>query len=385
MTGSTPSQRAKNLLEAEVVVIKVGSRVLSNPQGNLNLQRIKNLAKQLARIAELGKRVVLVSSGAVACGIGKLKLEERPSDLSELQAVASVGQVHLIQAYENELAQHGFHSAQVLLTAEDLDHRARYLNVRNTLTKLLELNVIPIINENDAVSVDELLTTFGDNDRLAAMVAGLFERPALVILSDVEGLYRSPPTDGSPREVIPVVEQIDEGVLAQAQDKSPTSGGLSKGGMASKLKAAQFATRGGAAAFIASGHVDDVVLRILADEELGTLFLPQPRALTSRKRWIGFSAQTMGSLYVDEGATRALNTDGPSLLAIGITRVEGEFVKGDVISIRDAAGREIARGLTNYDTAELSKIKGLRSTAFQQVLGHAPYKEVVHRDNLALL
>ena len=291
---------------AETLVVKVGSRVLSNREGKLDLARVENLARQLSTCLASGKRVALVSSGAVACGMGKLQLDERPSDLARLQAVASVGQAHLIQAYEHYLSQRNHHAAQVLLTADDFDNRLRYLNVRNTLTTLLEMGVVPIINENDSVAVDELLNTFGDNDSLAAMVAGLFERPALIILSDVSGLCRSAPV-GSPTEpnatqpskpsdVVSVVETIDESIMQLVTDESQSSQ-LSKGGMASKLRAAQSATRGGAAVVIASGHINDIVTKLLEEEELGTLFLPQERALAPKKRWIGFSAQTSGHTH----------------------------------------------------------------------------------------
>lgn len=379
---STAPERQQLLAEAETIVVKVGSRVLSGPEGRLNVSRIENLAAQMASVAREGKQVALVSSGAVACGMGKLELESRPTDVSQLQAIASVGQAQLIHHYESFLASHEKHAAQVLLTADDFDHRLRYLNVRNTLTTLLEMGVIPIINENDSVSVDELLTTFGDNDRLAAMVAGLFPNPVLIILSDVAGLFPADVRPNEPQEVISLVDQIDSRIFEHVSDKTSSGTGLSKGGMASKLKAAQFATRGGGAVIIASGHEDNVVPRLMNGEDLGTLFTPQSRALAPKKRWLGFSAQTVGILTVDDGACRALTTKA-SLLAIGIRDVEGEFAKGDVVSIRDLAGQEIARGLSNYDSTELKKIKGLRSHSFQQVLGHAPYEEVVHRDNMA--
>ncbi len=374
-------QARKDLLNAvDTLVVKVGSRVLSNPDGQLDIARVASLAEQLSGVRAKGKQVALVSSGAVAAGMGKLDLATRPSDLAHLQAVASVGQAHLIQAYEIHFSKHGQHCAQVLLTADDLDDRQRYLNVRNTLGALFDLGVIPIINENDSVSVDELLTTFGDNDRLAAMVAGLFSRPALIILSDVDGVFETAPDDHeSAASIIHTVPQVDESILGLAMESRVGPG---KGGMMSKLKAAQFATRSGAPVVIAGGRNDAIIPRLLDGEELGTLFLPQPRGLNSKKRWIGFTAQPSGYLHCDQGATRALKTNLPSLLAIGIVKIAGQFRKGDIVAICDESGNEFARGLTNYDHEELNKIKGLNSEAIANVLGHCPYDEVVHRDNI---
>ncbi|MEM7557730.1 MAG: glutamate 5-kinase, partial [Planctomycetota bacterium] len=276
--------------------------------------------------------------------------------------------------------QHARHAAQVLLTADDIDDRTRYLNLRNTLRTLLKIGTIPIINENDSVSVDELLTTFGDNDRLAAMVAGLFARPALMILSDVDGVYSGRPDQGA--RILHEIERVDDSILALAAD---TSGGFGKGGMYSKLKAAQFATRSGAPVIIAGGRTPDVLQRVLEGEELGTLFLPQSRGLAPKKRWIGFSAQVAGAVHCDSGATQALKKNGPSLLAIGIVKCQGSFHKGDVLSICDADGNEFARGLTNYSVDELQKIIGLKSEAIAEKLGHCPYEEVIHRDNIVLV
>lgn len=371
------SQRKSLLNSAETLVVKVGSRVLSTTQGELDIERIECLANQLIDIAESGMKVALVSSGAVAAGMGKLNLKQRPSDLAHLQAIASVGQAHLIQAYENFFASRDRHAAQILLTAEDLDDRKRYLNVRNTLTTLLGMGATPIINENDSVAVDELQTTFGDNDRLAAMVAGLFTRPALVILSDVDGVYENP----DEKIVCPLVERVDESVFGLV---GSSTSGVGKGGMQSKLKAAQFATRSGAPVVIANGRHPTVLTSLLRGDELGTLFLPQSRSLAPRKRWIGFTAQTTGSIVCDAGAIRALKSNGPSLLAIGISKVMGTFEKGDVVSICNPDGSEVARGLTNYDYRELGRIRGLRSQAIADVLGHCPYEEVIHRDNMVL-
>lgn len=375
------ASRQTLLQGAETVVVKVGSRVLSTADGCLDITQVRSLATQLAKLADGGHQVVLVSSGAVASGMGRLGLKQRPTDLARLQAVAAVGQAHLIQAYESYFSTLGRHAAQILLIADDLDDRTRYLNVRNTLLALLQLGVIPIINENDTVAVDELLTTFGDNDRLAAMVAGLFSHPALIILSDVEGVYNMDPSNPQAK-VLHSIDQVDQSIFDLAVNRST---GISKGGMGSKLKAAQFVTQSGAPVIIAGGRVENVLTRLVAGEELGTLFLPNRRGMAPKKRWIGFTAQASGTLSVDAGAARAIRSGGPSLLAIGIVRVSGSFTKGEVLSVLDEGGVEIARGLTNYSSLELTKIRGLRSLAIAEVLGHCPYEEVIHRDNMTII
>jgi glutamate 5-kinase len=313
--------------------------------------------------------------------MGRLGLTSRPSDLATLQAVAAIGQTHLIQVYEQTLHHHGSRGAQILLTASELDDRAAYLNVRNTLLRLLELGAVPIINENDTVAVDELKTTFGDNDRLAGMVAGLFYASALVILSDVHGLYDRDPRDPTAM-VLSTVAKIDESIEELASDSKT---GISKGGMASKLATARFVTNSGQAAAIAWGREPDVLIRLARGESIGTLFMPQSRSLASRKRWIGFSAQTAGAVTVDEGAAMAMKQGGRSLLAIGICSVEGDFGKGDVISVQSEAAIEIARGLTNYSADQIRRIRGCRSDRIEQILGQCPYDEVIHRDNLAIV
>lgn len=375
------TSRHKLLQAAQTIVVKVGSRVLSGPDGQLDSAQVGSLAAQLAAIADSGKQVVLVSSGAVASGMGRLGLKQRPTDLAQLQAVAAVGQAHLIQSYERYFAALGRHAAQILLIADDLDDRTRYLNVRNTLGALLQLGVIPIINENDTVAVDELLTTFGDNDRLAAMVAGIFSRPALIILSDVQGVYNTDPQDPA-AQVLSTIAQVDQSVFALAVNRTT---GISKGGMASKLRAAQFVTQSGSPVIIAGGRINNVLTRLLDGEELGTLFLPKTRGMAPKKRWIGFTAQTSGRVTVDAGAARAIHSQGRSLLAIGIVNVSGRFEKGEVLAVLDEQGVEIARGLTNYSSQELSQIQGLRSPAIAEVLGHCPYEEVVHRDNMTVI
>ncbi len=372
--------RQEIALAATTIVVKVGTRTLTLPDGSLDEARIEQLSTQLHLLMETGRRVVLVSSGAVASGMGRLGLTERPKDLAKLQAVAAVGQSYLVQTYDRVFRALGRQAAQVLLTADDLDERARYLNVRNTLLSLLEFGAVPIINENDTVSTEELQTTFGDNDRLAAMVTNLIRAPLLVLLSDVQGLY-----DGDPRaegsKLISTVMKIDEGIYSLVRDQKT---GLSKGGMASKLNAARAATLSGENVIITSGKDFSVLSRIVAGESVGTLFLAQGQAITSWKRWIGFTAQPRGVLVLDDGARTAVEKGGKSLLAIGIVDVQGDFTKGDVVAVRDRAGVEFARGLSNYSAAEVLRIKGMKTEAIAAALGHFPYQEVVHRDNMAV-
>jgi len=267
------------------------------------------------------------------------------------------------------------------LTASELDDRVAYLNVRNTIRRLLEIGAIPIINENDTVAVDELKTTFGDNDRLAGMVAGLLEGSALIILSDVPGLYDRDPRDPN-AQVVSVVTKIDESIEDLVRDRKT---GVSKGGMASKLSTAKFITGSGQCVVIGWGRGPDILVRLVQGETIGTLFLPQSKTLTPRKRWIGFSAQTAGQLQVDDGAVKALCIEGRSLLAIGIQGVEGDFGKGDIVSIVNPNSIEIARGLINYSALQVKQIRGCRSDRIEQILGQCPYEEVVHRDNLTII
>jgi glutamate 5-kinase len=370
--------RQEIIAAAHTVVIKVGTRVLTHADGALNFERIHQLAEELHQIQETGRRVVLVSSGAVGAGMSQLGLAERPTDVARLQAVAAIGQARLIEAYDRTLRIYGRHAAQVLLTADDLDHRARYLNVRNTLICLLEYGAIPIINENDTVAVEELMATFGDNDGLAARVTTLLGAPLLIILSDVEGLFDGDPTRPD-AQLISTVTRMDATLDAFVCD---VRSGLSKGGMLSKLRAARIVTSSGENVILGSGRRQGVLGDILAGKVVGTAFLAQGRTITPWKRWIGFSAQPRGTLHLDAGASQAICQQGRSLLAIGIERVEGEFRKGDVVAVRDDQGLELARGLTNYGSGDLLRIRGMRSRQFAEILGHRPYEEVIHRDNL---
>ena len=365
---------------ASPIVVKVGTRVLTHADGRLNNDRIAGLSEQINDLLIRGRKVVLVSSGAVGAGLPELNLNERPRDLARLQAVAAVGQTKLIEAYDRTFRKHGHHAAQVLLTANDLSDRSSYLNVRNTLLALLDLNAVPIINENDTVSVDELMTTFGDNDRLAALVTNLLCAPLLIILSDVDGLFDGPP-ESAQTSLIHSVTQIDETIFSYATD---AVAGVSKGGMKSKLAAARMATFAGENVILANGHQPNVLTQIVDGQLIGTAFLAQGKTVSPWKRWLGFSTQTSGHLLLDDGACQAVIRGGRSLLAIGIVKVRGEFEKGDVVSVCDSTGQEQGRGLSNYASHELRKIVGLRSDQIRETLGHRPYKEVIHRDNMAL-
>ena len=372
--------RKRAIDAAEAVVVKVGTRVLTDGRGMLDHHRIAALAAQLCRLADTGRQTILVSSGAVGAGVAKLGLGERPQLLSRLQAVAAIGQADLIQAYERALAPSGRHAAQVLLTAGDLRRRSSYLNVRNALRQIHALGAIAIVNENDSVAVAELSTTFGDNDRLAAAVAGLLNDALLVILSDVDGVYDGPPADANSR-VIETIEKVDESILALAVDKLS---GVSKGGMLSKLQAAQLANTHGHGAIIAPGRDDHVLDKILAAETIGTLFPAAARSLRGRRRWIGSNAPVAGTLIVDEGAAKAIQQKGASLLAVGIRAVKGKFPRGAVVSIHKLDSTEIARGLINYKSDDVRAIRGVASDEIPAILGKTSYDSVVHRDNMAI-
>jgi glutamate 5-kinase len=382
----TATVRQEIAAASKTVVVKVGTRVLTNENGTLDPARITALADQIVRLMDEKRQVVLVSSGAVGAGIGRLGLDQRPSDLADLQAVAAVGQSRLIESYNRALEKHGRHAAQILLTADDLNDRTRYLNVRNTLLALFQYGALPIINENDTVRVDELQRNVGDNDRLAAMVTNLLRAPLLILLSDVEGLYDRHPSDPEAR-VLPVVTQLDAAVREFERQPAVRTGQiqLSRGGMASKLAAARLAVSAGESVVIANGRRPNVLVEILAGESVGTLFVAQGPSVASRKRWIGLTAHPCGRLYLDPGAYQAVEQQGRSLLAVGVQRVEGLFQKGDVVAICREDGQEFARGLSNYGSEEMRRIAGHPTDRILEILGHRPYDEVVHRDNLAIL
>jgi glutamate 5-kinase len=363
---------------AETIVVKVGTNTLAREDDTLDADRITALADQLCAIRESGRKVVLVSSGAVAAGVELLSLSERPRDLPHLQASAATGQAHLIHLYDKSLRERGYHAAQMLLTGNDFKHRHRYLNVRNTLNTLFEYPVIPIVNENDTVSVDEI--KFGDNDHLAAMVCNLLPNPLLIILSSVDGLYDGDPLAAGSKLISQVNSWNDQ--LEQLAVSTKTSKGT--GGMRSKLQAVKMATKVGECVILANGHRRDILKQILAAEEVGTLFLADSRSLPAWKRWIGFTVPPKGALIADEGAVSALQQRGKSLLAIGIRAAEGDFSAGELVSVRDLAGTEIARGLSNYTATQVQQIKGKKADGIIKTLGDLPYEEVIHRDNLVV-
>jgi glutamate 5-kinase len=366
--------------EAHVIVVKVGTNVLAGADGTLDRQRIQALADGVQRIRQAGKKLALVSSGAIGAGIGRLGLGKRPSDLRHLQACAAVGQSFLMRAYEECLSRAGIPTAQILLTAGDFDNRTRYLNARNTINTLLEWGCLPIINENDTVSVAEI--RFGDNDHLAAMVTNLLRAPLLILLTNVDGLYSADPKRDPDAKVLSTVPYIDTDVLGMAGGSRSV---LGSGGMRSKLRAARLATAAGESVIMANGATPGILDRILAGEPAGTLFLPHGSSLKSKKRWLGFTARPKGRLITDTGARTAVQHQGRSLLPIGVVGVAGTFHKGDVVALCDGEGQEFARGLSNYSADDARKICGLRTEQVADVLGSLPYEEVVHRDNLVVI
>lgn len=372
--------RQEVISRSPTVVIKVGTNVLTGSEGKLSPPRLQTLAEQIHRIRQMGKKVALVSSGAIGAGMGRLGLAERPTDLRQLQACAAIGQNYLMRAYQECLDCHDILAAQILLTAGDFDSRGRYLNARNTILSLFEWNVLPIINENDTVSVAEI--RFGDNDRLAAMVTNLLQAPLLILLTVVDGLRTGDPSVDPDAKKLDTVSQIDAAILNLA---GPGKSSLGTGGMRSKLRAARLATAAGESVIIANGATPRILDSIFAGEPVGTLFLPHGVPVPAWKRWLGFTARPLGALLVDAGAQRALKEKGKSLLPIGVVQIQGEFNKGDVVAICDLQGNEIARGLTNYAATTAQRILGLRTERIVAILGSIPYEEIVHRDNLVIM
>lgn len=363
----------------KTVIVKIGTNVLTTDNDRLDLQRIQCIADQIHRIQETGRRVVLVSSGAVGSGIGILGLNRRPESLPELQAAAAIGQPSLMRTWDDALMRTGHRTAQLLLTGNDFRNRQRYLNVRNTIRTLFDFNVVPIVNENDTVSVKEIAV--GDNDQLASMLTTLLPDPLLVILSGIAGLYDGPPSNPASK-VVPLVEKPDESLLALVAAEQSSRG---RGGMGSKLRAILAATGMGETVILASGRSDTVLDDIRQGHATGTLFLAKGESVPAWKRWIGFGAPPAGTLILDEGATKAVKTSGRSLLAVGIREVQGDFEPGALVTLKTADGNEIARGLANYSADEIRRIQGRRSDQIANALGHVPFGEVIHRDNLALV
>jgi glutamate 5-kinase len=365
---------------ARTVVVKVGTNVLAREDGTLEPARLQALADQIQRLRAGGRQVALVSSGAIGAGMGRLGLSRRPTDLRQLQACAAVGQAFLMRAYEDCLAQHNVPTAQLLLTAGDFDSRGRYLNARNTILALFEHGCLPIINENDTVSVAEI--RFGDNDHLAALVTNLLQAPLLVLLTVVDGLYASDPRANPDAELLTTVPTIDATIMEKA---GSSRSALGSGGMRSKLRAARLATVAGESVIMANGSVPGILDSIFRAEPVGTLFLPHDRTMPAWKRWLGYTAQPRGRVVVDAGARQAVQKQGRSLLPIGIIQIAGTFGKGDVVTLCDADGVEFARGLSNYSSADVERIRGLRSEQVREVMGISAYEEVIHRDNMVVI
>ena len=361
-------------------VVKVGSSLVTRDGHGLNMEAISDLTSQLATLIAAGKEIILTSSGAIAAGMHRLNWQNRPRAIFELQAAAAVGQMGLIQAYESCLQQHGLHSAQVLLTHADLQNRKRYLNARTTLRKLLEMKAVPVVNENDTVSTDEI--KFGDNDTLAALVSNLVEASILVILTDQEGIYEVPPDQQAAGTLITEISANDP-LLDQVA--GPSARPTGRGGMRTKVLAARIAARAGASTIIASGKFRDTLTRIADGESCGSLLLPDAEPLVARKQWIANQLYTRGELVLDDGACAVIRKSGKSLLAIGVEGVKGDFDRGEVVSCTNRDGQEIARGLTNYSADEARKLQGRLSTEIESVLGYVDEPELIHRDNLVIL
>lgn len=362
------------------LVVKVGSGLVTNAATGADVDRIETLAAEIAAVRD-GRQVVLVTSGAIVTGVARLGLGGRPRSIPEKQAAAAVGQSALMWQYDVAFKRHGLVIAQVLLTAHDLSDRPRYLNARNTLLTLLRLGVLPVVNENDTVAVEEIKV--GDNDNLSAHVAALIDADLLVLLTDVDGLYTANPADDPTARKLDTVEAITDDIRQLVWGRS---GALSVGGMATKLEAAQKAAASGVPMVIASGTDKRVLARLLAGEPIGTYFAPKADKLAARKRWIAFAVPPAGRLLVDAGARRALADEGKSLLPSGLVAVEGQFTAGDVVAVVDAGdGREFARGLVNFDAAEAGRIRGAKTREIEARLGYRSFDEVIHRDNLVIV
>ena len=368
------------LRRARRVVVKIGSQILSSSEG-IEESRFKGLVHDLAALHERKKEIVVVSSGAVAAGMTKLGVKERPKTIPQKQALAAVGQIKLMGLYERQFSHYDKSVAQVLLTHEDLANRQRYINAKHTFQMLLESSIIPIVNENDTVAVEEM--KFGDNDHLSALVATLLEADLLVILSDVQGVYDKDPRAHTDAELIPLITD-SKGLSQTIGGKSQSPFGT--GGIATKLDAAETAAAGGIPTIIASGLQGGVLEHVFDEtEQIGTLVLPEDNRMASRKHWIAFNLKPAGEIVVDQGAHDAVALKGKSLLPSGLKDIRGSFGVGECVRCLDLEGREFARGLVNYSAQELNQIKGLHTSKIEKVLGYKAYDEIIHRDDLVLL
>lgn len=361
-------------------VVKIGSALLTRDGLGLERALLVPWVAQMAARRLAGRDLVLVSSGAVAEGMARMRWQARPKTLHTLQAAAAIGQMGLVRAYEACFQTHGLHTAQILLTRDDLANRARYLNARSTLRTLLGLGVVPVVNENDTVATDEL--RFGDNDTLAALVANLIEADLLILLTDQDGLFDRDPRS-HPDATLIAETRIDDPQLDAVAGGS--RGGLGTGGMVTKIRAARLAARSGTPTIIAPGRADGVLDRIAAGEPVGTLLLPFQGPQAARKQWLAGHLQVRGRLVLDAGAVRALRDQGKSLLAVGVRAVQGDFNRGEVVACIDEQGQEVARGLVNYAAQETLRLQGQPSRRFEELIGYLDEEEIIHRDNLVLL
>ncbi len=361
-------------------VIKIGSALLTNDGRGLDRDAIAGWVAQIVALQNSGIEVVLVSSGAVAEGMSRLGWRQRPRAVHQLQAAAAVGQMGLVQAYESQFQQYGKHTAQILLDHDDLSNRQRYLNARSTIITLLELGVVPVVNENDTVGTEEI--RFGDNDTLGALVTNLIDAELLVILTDQAGLFEEDPRQNPGAALIGLANAEDRSLDAIA---GGSRSGLGRGGMITKLQAARLAARSGANTLIASGRVTDILLKLRAGDEEGTLLVSNREPLDARKQWLAGHLQVRGRLVLDEGAVRMIRDQGKSLLPVGVSSVAGNFTRGEMVSCVDQNNLEVARGLVNYNASEAAKIIGVASHRIGDILGYCDAAELVHRDNLVLL
>ena len=372
--------RKEKIGEARRIVIKVGSSILASVEKGLHQDVFSRLAREISTLKRQGYEIILVSSGAIAAGMEKLGLRSRPQTITQKQATAAIGQSRLMNIYESHFSRHQQMVAQILLTRDDLSHRRRFLNARNTLLALLQLGIIPIINENDTVVVDEIKV--GDNDNLSALITNLIEADLLIILTNIDGLCDADPKLNPHARCIPLVEDIDVNLGRMVGEMTSET---SVGGMVSKIQAAKKTSRFGISTVIASGMREGVLHQILRGKEIGTLILPKADALSSRKHWIAFNLKPKGDLIVDDGAKRAIAQRGKSLLPSGVVKVRGDFGRGDPVSCIGPRGKEFARGLVNYSASELDKIRGLKTKQIEKALGYKYSDEVIHRDDLVVL
>ena len=371
--------RVALLKDIRRIVIKIGSRVLASSTRGLNTQRIRRITKEIASLRQEGYEVVVVSSGAIVAGMKELGLSNKPKGIPLKQAAAAIGQSKLIQMYERNFSKFGIKAAQILLTRDDITDRRRFLNARNTLITLLSYGVVPVINENDTVAIDEI--KFGDNDLLSGLVTNVVDADLLIILSDIEGLFTADPSIHPGAKLIPVVEEITKDIETIAGDSKSIEG---TGGMASKVETAKRASGYGIPAIIMNGKRPGLLVKALKGFDVGTIFLPNKSRLTSRKHWIASALPTSGHLILDKGAKDALMLRGRSLLPSGISDIKGHFEAGDAVTCEDEHGKVFAKGLTNYNSREIVKIRGKKTGEIEAILGYKDYDEVIHRDNLVV-